>query len=599
MNLRSRQLPPVISKPPNIILPDSPASEMEEEGLFNDHGEDEAKHGGAAIAAAVHVAPVVDPNMVAMFTALAQATNPIGKLPTFSGSASDMLPEEFIKKFNTYARVNHLTEQRKLNVAGIQLSGVAETWFNDLPDDGPARTDWSAFSAALVSRFTVPNADMNYFSLFTSRKQKKFETVEDYAEELKKMIKKIRNKSMVSEVVQVTTFINGLVPHLKRTMDYQGMYPNTLVEAVLNAKRIENANATYQDSVKSEAQRSQSSSQPSENHFRKRRQDDVVPVVMAAQVITPASAAARPQRDMSKIVCNRCKQPGHFADSCPTLKEITCYKCQKRGHYASTCTNERVLNATGIAVKEERKDSAIRAVSSAAHSWFDTSESEDFKATVHIGDVRTNVIIDSGASRHCMSDLFYNRMDKQKYPLSPSDLVLRNAAGATLKVLGTVTLPVEFNYDNAQLEQWKFYVIDGLTDNVLVGREDIDQVTLKNGITIKKGTNLVRMVEAVTVPPQSVRMVNIVSDQVADGDQILEPSDRNNGQIARCVVNAGAQTHLTNVVNVSANPIHLAADEIVGQLESVIVLDSVRDDLEAAPVATDDLGFRKVEVSMW
>jgi hypothetical protein len=260
-----------------------------------------------------------------------------------------------------------------------------------------------------------------------------------------------------------------------------------------------------------------------------------------------------------------------------------------------------VLNATGIAVKEERKDSAIRAVSSSANSWVDTAASEDFKAMVHIGDVRTNVIIDSGASRHCMSDLFYNRMDKQKYSLSPSDLVLRNAAGATLKVLGTVTLPVEFNYDNVQLEQWKFYVIEGLTDNVLVGREDIDQVTLKNGITIKKGTNLVRMVEAVTVPPQSVRMINIVSDQVADGDQILEPSGRNNGQVARCVVNAGSQTHLTNVVNVSANPIHLCADEIVGQLESVIVLDSVRDNLQAAPavsVATEDLGLKSESINM-
>ena len=54
---------------------------------------------------------------------------------------------------------------------------------------------------------------------------------------------------MVPEIVQVTTFINGLLPSLRRTMDCQGAIASSLTEAVLIAKRIENADASYYEAV--------------------------------------------------------------------------------------------------------------------------------------------------------------------------------------------------------------------------------------------------------------------------------------------------------------------------------------------------------------
>lgn len=583
MNLRSRRLPSSVPFDPLGLIPEDIDREHPDLAPVIDPDihpleMEEFEEGHGAV-------PAVDPNMVALFTALAQAANPIGKLPKFSGSATDILPEEFIKKFNTYGRVNQLTEQRKLGVAGMQLSGVAETWYNDLPEDGPARTSWTEFGTALVARFTIPNADMNHFSVFTSRKQKKNESVEDYAEDLKKLIKNIRNRSMVPEAVQITTFINGLLPSLKRTMDYQGSVPGTLMEATLNAKRIEIANTNYFESVKSEGNRDRGQPSAASTPDSRKRRPDEAPVVVAAQVVAPPSSSVRPQRDLSRIICNRCKQPGHFADSCPTLKDVTCYKCQKTGHYASKCVNERVLTATAIAipVKEERKD-AIRVVSerstlrpmmvgsAMSPVMFETTLPEgDFKTIVHIGDVRTTVVMDSGACRHCMSDSFYNRMDKNQYPLARSDLMLKNAEGEILNVLGTVTLPVEFNYHGVDSEHWKFYVIENLVDNVLVGREDIEQVILKNGIVIKKDANLVRTAEAVTVPAQSARMINLVSDKVTGVNQIVEPLAREKGQIARCMVNANSYNHVTSVMNASVNPIHLCAAEVVGRIETAVV----------------------------
>ena len=51
------------------------------------------------------------------FTAATIAANPVRKQPTFSGSTTDTLPENFIAKCNTYGRVNQLPDQRKLDLA--------------------------------------------------------------------------------------------------------------------------------------------------------------------------------------------------------------------------------------------------------------------------------------------------------------------------------------------------------------------------------------------------------------------------------------------------------------------------------------------------
>jgi hypothetical protein len=65
-------------------------------------------------------------------------------------------------------------------------------------------------------------------------------------------------------------------------------------------------------------------------------------------------ALERPKKkkDISKVLCFRCKELGHYADKCPerdnkanrqssvkkNLNHITCYKCKQKGHYADKCS---------------------------------------------------------------------------------------------------------------------------------------------------------------------------------------------------------------------------------------------------------------------
>jgi hypothetical protein len=57
------------------------------------------------------------------------------------------------------------------------------------------------------------------------------------------------------------------------------------------------------------------------------------------------------RKDNSKVMCSKCKEPGHYKRKCPTryhgvnmqdstkrdLSMITCFKCKQKGHYSDKC----------------------------------------------------------------------------------------------------------------------------------------------------------------------------------------------------------------------------------------------------------------------
>ena len=549
-----------------------------------------------------------------VFASTFAAANPIGKMPVFFGDSTDILPEIFIKKWNSYAKVNSLSDEKKLNLAGMSLKGLAETWFNDLDEDANEKNDWIEFSNSLIKRFTVPNSDANNFKLFTSRKQKPKESVEQYADELKKIVQRIRNKAMIPEIVQATTFTSNLLPHFTRIIESQPTVPQTFMEAVLFARRLESSASNYQEKISSYNYNSNSSSSSNNGNSNYRGNNynpnysqrntgkqqnqpfgyfqpsnnvatnsNSVDSSSSQQVGKPFNNSfnERPQRDMSKVVCNRCKQNGHFAGTCPTLKEVTCFKCQQQGHFANRCPNEKAV------IKEEKKD-MVRVVTESESEKKSIKvdnntavSNNSFTTIVHVGDIRTHAIVDSGASRHCMSSSFYNRFDKKQYLLKPCDISMYNANGAALKVLGCVQMDIEFNESRYKTSNdklcWTFHVIENLVDNVLIGSGDIDRVTLNNGLIIRKQVNLVHVTEAVTIPGHTAKLIQIKSDKIVNDHQYFEPSSFRCGHIARCIVQQGSQSHITNIMNTGTNPIHLSVNQIIGDIQDgEIVIDADR-----------------------
>ena len=53
-----------------------------------------------------------------------------------------------------------------------------------------------------------------------------------------------------------------------------------------------------------------------------------------------------PRRDLSHITCYRCKESGHYLNSCTKrkpryLSELMCFSCNGAGHFARECPKEK------------------------------------------------------------------------------------------------------------------------------------------------------------------------------------------------------------------------------------------------------------------
>ena len=53
-----------------------------------------------------------------------------------------------------------------------------------------------------------------------------------------------------------------------------------------------------------------------------------------------------PRRNLSHITCYRCKESGHYLNSCPKRKpryfsEVICFSCNGAGHFARECPKEK------------------------------------------------------------------------------------------------------------------------------------------------------------------------------------------------------------------------------------------------------------------
>jgi hypothetical protein len=482
----------------------------------------------------------------------------IGELPKFNGSNSGLMPEEFLSKFNRHALVNGWSEEKKMLIVPLQLKDSADTWFESLPDDSPIRENWDDFRTALIDRFHDSNKDVANFQLFSSRKQRSNETVEKYIEEMKKLAKSVRDKELITEKVQVMTILNNLLPKLKYNIQMSGEIPSSVSSLEARVKIAEAAINELQSSYDRNGSRKR-------NYQRDNNQK--------SNEVHESGSYTKVLRDVSQITCYNCNDKGHYKSDCPKLtsskRDVTCYTCRQKGHISPNCPNKVV------SVKEEKKESNIRVININDKNV----EDGDFKCVAHIADVRVTVTFDTGSHINCISEVFYNRMDVTQYPIISTTRQFTHAVGGGMDCVGKVTLPVEFHVEtgDSKVQMLEFYVIKGLSDPVLIGRGEIKTVQLSDGTILKRSENVVRLKKAVTVPPFSVKLIKLVSDNVVGTTEgvpvLMEPVAQKNCVVARCITRSCDM--VTNVMNMNANAIHIAANEIVGTVTEVEPHDSV------------------------
>ena len=113
------------------------------------------------------------------------ATRPVVLPEPFNGESSY---DEWAIHFEKVADVNGWTDEQKLKLLRMRLTGRAQKAFLRLPED--ARTTYGAAQKALSDRFEPSSRKTRFQAEFQSRKKKPSEGWADFADDLQTLVDK-------------------------------------------------------------------------------------------------------------------------------------------------------------------------------------------------------------------------------------------------------------------------------------------------------------------------------------------------------------------------------------------------------------------------
>ena len=149
--------------------------------------------------------------------------------------------------------------------------------------------------------------------------------------------------------------------------------------------------------------------------------------------------------------CYRCGG-NHHQSNC-RFREVECHSCKKKGHIAKVCRSK--LNAKKAhKVSEEQDQSSEKSDEEILAVFSTTSRSamEPMSVVVQVNQLNLTMEVDTGASVSLISEATYEQLWQENRPkLNKAKVKLRTYSGEMLKVLGSITVDVNYEAQKAQL----------------------------------------------------------------------------------------------------------------------------------------------------
>jgi len=176
------------------------------------------------------------------------------RMPSFFGGNQD--PMEWLEEFNRSARINQYTDEYKLQVVSGYLQGTAGQWFNEAQEGQNPINHWNdrdqtSFETSFLATFRTTALINQWRFELQMKVQKLGESVEQYSNDIKKLIKRIDGNNRWSEDEKVWQFLKGL----RKDIAYQArpfimsQEKPTLEKAIRTAKQFEENAQTYPEAA--------------------------------------------------------------------------------------------------------------------------------------------------------------------------------------------------------------------------------------------------------------------------------------------------------------------------------------------------------------
>ena len=263
----------------------------------------------AGVIATAHPQPTLcmmpNSRSVTSYAALPTTMTHLPTIPSFSGrdGGDDEVFEEWLEQFEAVASLAGWNEHAKLVNLTARLRGVAYSFFRSCTPE--QRSSYSLLVEQMKKRFTPVQLTAIQTQLFHDRVQNNKESVDDYAQALRKLFKKSYSSLLrgqpesgpMAQMVLVSQFVSGLRPYLKaKVVGTEGNLDQLLVKA-----RFEEAKSREL----AQARGGQTPKKPQENPSSKNLAKDTSPKPGASK------------GDWKEKTCHNSSLKGHLIRFCP------------------------------------------------------------------------------------------------------------------------------------------------------------------------------------------------------------------------------------------------------------------------------------------
>jgi hypothetical protein len=261
-------------------------------------------------------------------------------VPKFTGRGDPDAYFEWEEQCDQIFRVHDLSDRRRVNLASVEFTGYALTWWNQIQENqlvlGRAHIDnWAEMKQVMRRRFVPSNYQRDLRNRLQNLRQGT-KSVDDYYKEMELLL--IRSGIREDAESKMARFLHGLNAEISGFVE---MFPyNNLQDLVDQAMRTERKiqQERRDKSLSAVPWRQQQSS----TSFSRARYQSAAPRNSSPNPTSkaaPSSASSPTPRSESKRPAASTGATSSTAHS----RDIKCHKCQGCGHISAECPSRKTM----------------------------------------------------------------------------------------------------------------------------------------------------------------------------------------------------------------------------------------------------------------
>ena len=536
--------------------------------------------------------PPKEPNTLTS-ALLTQQLQLIGKFSGETEGGGEETFSDWIEQLELVAEAFGLDDRTQYINVATRLRGQALTFYRSC--DKQKMKTYGQLVAALRERFTPVRLKAVESSLFHERKQKDNETVDSYAQELRKLFYRAYPKakqgdgeteSMAKDILAYQ-FVAGLKLEIKEKLaGVEGDFDQLLTKARFKEAKIKE----WQSEVAKSGRTQRAPTEPVAGEGKK------PPVFFGAR-----------RRENPSIRCHNCGGLGHIARQCTVSRRATTRETQARGGQIKSSHLVNGLDGHQESGCWERSKRAAVEGASAILNTLTTGEPErglslrpKLRTGLLVNGMPATALVDTGLPITILSlsyllQVWWTQRDKTlphwKWKeevigkLADPTITLKAYNGTPLNVLAEVNVILEKGSHRCEAT---VMVQEDAPQDVLLGTDCLSQLGIQlTGLEEPPHPNTlaeteepvatVKLLHSTKIPAGFGRPVRatLIGDVEAESKRLwmLEPSDdlgQQGAMMEVALVELDEKQQVTLVVNnCGRNPVHLEAGERLGTLVEV------------------------------